>query len=113
MGKTAKQLVKYPEGKFGLVATHLACMPPHIHYVSVFGGTCPDIFCKPHSALETYNDKSQNLHSIFQCLQDDGKYRRLLKRFANTAEGRQQFADCLALLRSNERDPVKGHGRIS
>jgi DNA adenine methylase len=107
MVRSGKQLIKYAGSKFGLIAKHLALMPPHIHYISVFGGTSPDILCKPHSALETYNDKSRNLYSIFLCLQDDNKYRRLLKLFSNTTEGRQQFKDCLALLRSDEPDPVK------
>lgn len=104
---TPKQFVKYPGSKVKLIAKHLACVPPHIHYVSVFGGTCPDILLKPRSAVETYNDKSRNLYSIYQCCQDDHKYQQLLKRFANPIEGRQLFADCLAIIRSpDEQNPV-------
>lgn len=64
--------LKWMGGKWYSGAWIVAAMPPHRHYVEVFGGAGHVLFHKPRemSALETINDIDEHLMHFFEVCRD-------------------------------------------
>jgi DNA adenine methylase len=80
-------------------------LPPHHHYVSVFGGSGADILCKPPSKTETYNDIDQDLANVFRVLREPAQRRHLSLLIRDTLPSRLGFREALDTL-SDSQDPV-------
>lgn len=81
--------------------------PPHRRYVSVFGGTGIDLFCKPRATYEILNDKNGDIYNTFHVTQDAASCRELFRLLKRTPYSRQQFREAIGVLESEEADPVR------
>jgi DNA adenine methylase len=101
----AKPLFSYPGSKWDAMAEIIPQMPPHHHYVSVFGGSGSDIIRKTPSKLETFNDLDGQVHNVFAVLQDKRQQKALKNRLAATpSQSHVVFQQAIAGLASA--DPV-------
>lgn len=103
----AKPLFRYPGSKWRLMADAIRLMPPHRHFVSVFGGSASDLLRKPKSRLETFNDLDGGVHNMFTVLQAPALLRRLKQRIkATPASCQKQYEEALAVLKTAESNPT-------
>ena len=65
-----KSPVSWVGGKSHVASRIVAMMPPHDHYIEVFGGGLSVFFRKPRSKLETVNDKNKDLMSFWLVCRD-------------------------------------------
>ena len=96
----------YPGSKWGLAKEYSKYYPPHLTWVSVFGGTGAEIALKPPCKLEVWNDIDRSLHNVFAVLQDDKLYERLIRLWESTPDGREQYEECSQIVRNPGEDPV-------
>jgi DNA adenine methylase len=102
-----KALLRYPGSKWRMMLDLVRQLPPHEHYVVLFGGSGADLLRKPPSALETFNDLDDNVSSLFTVLQDDQLRERLSDKVAVTpAQSQRAYEDALAIM-DKDADPVK------
>jgi DNA adenine methylase len=96
----------WPGSKARLMPTILPLLPPHHHYISVFGGTGADMLAKPRSRVETFNDLDKAVVGFFQVLADSKTLRALCRRIETTAYSRREYENAFHVLRSENSDPV-------
>lgn len=65
-----RQPLRYYGSKWRIGPWIASFHPPHYHYVSAYGGGANDIFTKPPSTLETYNDLDGNVVNFFRVLRE-------------------------------------------
>lgn len=99
--------VRWMGGKTKLMPHLLPLMPQHRRYVSVFGGGGSDIFNKPKSVVEIFNDLNADVVNFFFVVRSAPKRKRLCFWLVHTPYSRHEYSNCLALLSSKESDPVK------
>jgi len=83
-------------------------LPPHKHFVSVFGGSGAEILCKPRSHLESFNDINCHIYNIFSVIRD-GDVDELKRRIRATPDrSRQVYDDARAVLaQPTIRNPIQ------
>jgi DNA adenine methylase len=96
----------WPGSKARLMRTILPLLPPHHHYVSVFGGTGADLLAKPRSRVETFNDLDKDVVGFFRVLADAATRRALCRRVEATAYSRREYEYAFRVLRAAGHDPV-------
>jgi DNA adenine methylase len=98
---------RYPGSKATLMRRGLRrLIPPHEHFVDVFGGTGAVLMNKPRSPVETFNDLNGDLCNVFTVLQNDAKRQRLCRLLGYTPHSRRMFERCLDLLLRGAGDTV-------
>jgi DNA adenine methylase len=103
---TIRNPFSWPGSKARLMPKILPLLPPHHHYISVFGGTGADLLRKPRSRVETFNDLDRDVVALFRVLADSRSRRALLRRIEATAYSRREFKSAFITLRGDEEDPV-------
>lgn len=96
-----RQLFGYPGSKFKLAPKYEHLYPPDIlqkKWVSVFGGTASEMYCKPPSNLEIYNDINENLLAVFECLTCPRKTRQLRRKLDFNPISRSWFGWACSVL---------------
>ena len=93
-------------GKARLMRRLIPHIPNHVRYVSVFGGSGSDIFNKPRSVEEVFNDLHRDIVNFYRVLRDGKARRKLGFMVQNTPHSRQQYAECLKILQSQSGDPL-------
>jgi len=68
--KHQKQVLRYYGSKQRIGKWIASFHPPHYCYVSVCGGGASDLFTKPPSKFEVYNDLDQNVVNFFKVFRD-------------------------------------------
>jgi len=82
-------------GKGRIVHKLLKYVPPHEHYVEVFGGGAALLFAKqPCHGFETYNDLDGGLVNFFRVLRDPVKYKALHTLLDLTPYSREEYKYC-------------------
>lgn len=71
-------------------------------YVEPFAGAANVFFQKKPHKLEVINDKAYHIVSVFRCLQDQGKCKRLMRRLKCTPYSRAEFAKALDVLKTSK-----------
>ncbi len=94
-------------GKTRLISRLLPLFPNHRRYVSAFGGSAADIFGKPPSAIEVYNDINRDLYNFYAVLRDDSLRPKLYWEVEHTPIMEEQYASCLSVVQSSESDRVR------
>ena len=94
-------------GKTKMMSRLLRLFPDHRRYISVFGGAGCDIFGKPRSRVEVYNDLNATLHNFYAVLRDDDLRKRLCWLLDHTPAGADQFAECLAVIQGDGAEKLK------
>lgn len=94
-------------GKTKIMPQLLPLMPHHHCYVSVFGGGGCDIYNKPRSAVEIYNDRHHLLGNFFNVLRDRKSRHEVSHMLEYSPISRRQFEECLATLADPQTDRVK------
>ena len=84
-----KSPVSWVGGKSHVASRIVAMMPPHDHYVEVFGGGLSVFFMKPKSRLETVNDKSKELMNFWLVCRDRAE--ELVAKLESTPYSRALF----------------------
>lgn len=107
--KTTKprSLFRWAGSKVRMMPRLIPLMPKHNCYVSLFGGSAADILYKPKSKVEIYNDLDTDVVNVFRVLRSDEQRKTLRRQLELTPYSRLQYAECLAIQRSAEADPVK------
>ena len=82
-------------------------LPYHDRYVSVFGGSGADIFGKPRSRVEVYNDLNGDLVNFYEVLRSDPDRRALQHLLEHTPICRTQFEQCAAIVAECGDSPVR------
>ena len=104
MPTTTKPVLRYPGSKWRSFRDLVRLIPPHEHFVSLFGGSGSEILRKPPSPLETFNDLDQNVANFFTVLRDPNKLARLKKMIAVTpAASEQTYEEAHDILHSRGR----------
>lgn len=76
----------------------LKYVPPHRHYVEMFGGGAALLFAKqPCVSIETYNDLNGGLVNLFRVLRDPDKFERFHRLAALTLYSREEYERCCTL----------------
>jgi hypothetical protein len=87
-----------------MMTSIIPLLPPHNHFISVFGGSGAEILNKPPSRLETYNDADGHLYRLFKLLRD-GDVDELKRRLECTPSAcRRTYLEAHSLL--NSEDPI-------
>ncbi|MCB9926288.1 MAG: DNA adenine methylase [Planctomycetaceae bacterium] len=98
---------RWAGGKAHLMPRLIPHIANHIRYVSVFGGAGSDLFNKPRSKVEVFNDIHGDIVNFFRLLRNDKKRKQLCFMLQHTPLSRVEFVNCLAVLQSNESDPLE------
>lgn len=98
--------LKWFGAKTKLMPRLIPLMPHHRRYISVFGGSGGDIWAKPRSKVEVYNDINRNLYTFFHVLLDDRQRYRLCALVESAAQSRVLYADMLDICRHGHADDV-------
>lgn len=80
----------YYGGKTRIAEQIVELMPSHVHYVEPFAGALSVLLAKPRSALETVNDKHEDLVNFFRVLREQTD--ELTKACALTPHSRVEHA---------------------
>jgi DNA adenine methylase len=101
-------LLRYPGSKWQLMPSVVRLLPPHKHFVSVFGGSGAEILCKPLSRLESFNDIDSHIYNLFKVVKA-GNVEELERRIRATPDRcRQTYEDARTVLaQSVISDPVE------
>lgn len=84
--------IRWWGGKGRVVHRLLQYVPPHRHYVEVFGGGAALLFAKPPcEGVETYNDLDGGLVNLFRVLRDPEKFARFHRLASLTLYSREEF----------------------
>lgn len=94
-------------GKSSLMPRLIPLIPYHETYVSVFGGSGGDIYNKPRSEREIYNDANHVIVNFFRVLQDRAHREELTYRLTYMPHSRLMFAESQEVLRQCNVDPVR------
>ena len=107
MPTATKPVLRYPGSKWKLFQHLVPLIPPHEHYVSLFGGSGADILRKPPSPLETFNDLDHNVTNFFLVLRNHDELQRLKQKLAVTpAVSEQTYKEAHAIIDAGSGDPV-------
>src|SRR4051812_6712162 len=79
---TIKPVLRYPGSKWRSFRDLVPLIPPHEHFVCLFGGSGAEMLRKPPSPLESFNDIDQNVTNFFRVLRDAGQLDRLKTKLA-------------------------------
>jgi len=99
--------LRYIGGKTKIMPQLLPLMPHHHCYVSVFGGGGCDIYNKPRSAVEIYNDRHRLLVNYFAVLRTPDLRHRLCSMMEYSPCSRRLFNECLRTLANPHADCVE------
>lgn len=87
--------IRWIGGKGMLVGKLLPLLPPHKHYVEVFGGGASVLFAKPPcGGVEVYNDVDEGLVGFFRVLRDPKKFRKFKRLVALIPYSRAEYNLC-------------------
>ncbi len=89
--KKVKSPLKRYGGKTKLVPRLLPFIPDHHTYVEAFFGCGALFFAKPVSGVEVINDLDSGIMNFFTVLQDEDKFKRLVRLLSLTPYSREQF----------------------
>jgi len=100
-------LFSWAGSKARLMRKLVPLFPSHVCYVSLFGGAGGDICNKPRSKVEVYNDLNLDVTNLFRLLRSKKRRKELCYRLLHTPYSRLQFAKCVTLLKSTEKDSLE------
>lgn len=87
--------IRWIGGKGMLVHHLLPLVPPHKHYVEVFGGGASLLFAKPPcGGVEVYNDVDEGLVGFFRVLREPRKFLRFMRRVMLVPYSRAEYNLC-------------------
>lgn len=86
-----RPVLRYLGGKWKLAPWIIAHMPPHRIYVEPFGGAASVLLRKPRSYAEVYNEKSDDVVTVFRCLRDPDLAAQLRRAVELTPFSRVEF----------------------
>jgi DNA adenine methylase len=86
-----RPVLRYHGGKWRLAPWIISHFPPHRVYVEPFGGAASVLLQKPRSYAEVYNDRWDDVVSIFRVLRDPDQAADLERRLRLTPFARVEF----------------------
>ena len=92
-------------GKALLVNKLLKLIPPHTHYIEVFGGGASLLLAKRPCSVEFYNDIDKGLVNFFRVIRDEDKYKRFIWIANNIPYSREEYYEFLKTI-DDESDSV-------
>lgn len=90
MSKT-KPLMRYHGAKWRLAPWIISHFPNHYCYVEPFGGSAAVLISKPTSEREVYNDKNDEIVTLFNVIRDEAMRTELLRLLSMTPYSRTEF----------------------
>jgi DNA adenine methylase len=102
-----RSVVRWYGGKGNMVAKLLRHVPDGGRpYCEPYMGGASLFFARRPAPVEVLNDLRGDLVNLFRCLQDPKTFPELAHRIRYTLYSRAEFARAIAVLNSDERDPV-------
>lgn len=109
MARHLKSPFPWLGGKKNFVSTLLNFMPPHTHYVEVFGGSAALLLAKKPVQVETYNDLDSGLVNFFRVCRDAKKAKKLTRLVELTPYSRQEYYAAVKTWEKEKSDIVRAY----
>ena len=88
---STKAIMRYHGAKWRLAPWIIKQFPNHYCYAEPFGGSAAVLLSKEPAAREVYNDKNDELVTLFNVIRDDDMRRELLRLMVMTPYSRTEF----------------------
>ena len=91
LNEVTRPPLRYHGGKFRLAPWIIPQIPPHRHYVEVFGGAAGVLLRKTRSHVEVYNDLDSQVVNLFKILRNREDTLELCRMVELTPFSREEF----------------------